>query len=113
MIKFIKNFLYSIALFFKFIFKLFKFVLMLTGLLSFPRCSSGGYTQEGDKKFYNGKEIGKDFKVLNNVFAKDDSTAYFKGYAIEGADIPTFTAVSKHYAKDKNRVYFCDEEREG
>jgi DKNYY family len=113
MLKSIINFFKGTAFFFKLIFKFFKFVLMLTGLMSFPRCNSGGYTKEGNKSFYNGKEIGKDFKVLNDVFAKDDSTAYFKTYAISGADVATFTALSKHYAKDKNAVYFCDEEREG
>jgi DKNYY family len=113
MIKFIKNVFFSIAFFFKLIFKLFKFVLMLTGIMSFPRCGNSGYTKEGDKNFYNGKEIGKNFTVLNDVFAKDDTAAYFKSYSIANADIATFIALDKHYAKDKNTVYYCDEEREG
>jgi DKNYY family len=107
------NFFKIIAFFFKLLFRFFKFVLMLTGVMSFPRCNSGGYTNEGDKNFYNGKELEKGFKVLNDVFAKDDSAAYFKKYSIEGADVATFTALDKHYAMDKNTVYFCDEEREG
>ncbi len=85
---------------------------MLTGIMSIIRCSTG-YKKEGDKVFFDGKEVGKDFKVLNDVFAKDDSAAYFKTYSISGADITTFTALDMNYAKDKNTVYYCDEYREG
>ena len=63
---------------------------------------------------YNGKEItDKNFKVLNKEFAKDSATAYYKERAFQYADVPTFEAVDEHYAKDKNKVYYCDEYREG
>ncbi len=112
MIKLSINLFKSVGFFFTVIFKVFKFILMLTGIMSLIRCSSG-YKKEGDKVFFDGKEVGKDFKVLNDVFAKDDSAAYFKHSSIAGADIATFTALDMNYAKDKNAVYYCDEFREG
>lgn len=112
MIKFFVNLFESIAFFFKLVFKLFKFVLMLTGVLSFARCGGSGYKKEGGKVFFDGKEVGKDFVVLNDEFAKNDSAAYYKSYSIDGADIATFTALSKHYAKDKSSVFYCDTYRE-
>ncbi len=90
----------------------FRFLLMLVGVISFNKCSSG-YKKEGNKVIFNGKEVSPDVLVLNAVFAKNDSTAYFKNYTIAGVDIPTFIALDEHYAKDKNTVYYCDEYREG
>lgn len=84
---------------------------MLTGVISFNRCGSG-YQKDGNKVLFNGKEVSKNLQVLNKVFAKDDTTAYFKTYSIDGADITTFIALDEHYAKDKNTVYYCDEYRE-
>lgn len=113
MLRFIRDLFQFISFLFKLIFKFFKLVLMLTGVISFSRCGGSGYQTAGNKVFYNGKEVSKDLKVLSDVFAKDDSAAYFKSYSITGADIATFTAVDKNYAKDKNTVYYCDEYREG
>ncbi|MBP6827157.1 MAG: DKNYY domain-containing protein [Saprospiraceae bacterium] len=113
MIKFITNAFEFISFFFKLVFRFFKFVLMLTGVISFSRCGGSGYQKDGDKVFFDGKEVSKDLKVLNEVFAKDDTTAYFKRYSIPDADVATFSAVDRHYAKDKNTVYYCDESRDG
>ncbi len=113
MLRFFVDSFKFITFLFRLIFKFFKLVLMLTGVISFSRCGGSGYQTDGNKVFYNGKEVSKDLKVLNDVFAKDDSAAYFKNYSINGADLATFTAVDKNYAKDKNTVYYCDEYREG
>lgn len=96
----------------KFIYRLFRSVLMLSGIVSFTRCSSG-YKKDGDKVLFNGKEVDKDLKILNKVFAKNDSTVFFKEYPVTGAAISSFTALDEHYAKDRNTVYYCDEYREG
>ena len=97
--------------------KLFKWfiktVLLLTGILPLTRCSSG-YKQKNGKITFNGKEItDKNFIILNDVFAKDSTTVWYKGYPFMYADIGTFEAVDDHYAKDKDKVYYCDEYREG
>lgn len=113
MLNFIADLFRFISFLFKLIFKFFKFVLMLTGVISMSRCGGSGYQQDGDKVLFDGKEVGKNVKILNDVFAKDDSTAYYKRYSIDGADLSTFIAVDMHYAKDKNTVYYCDEYREG
>lgn len=51
--------------------------------------------------------------MLSDEFAKDSTTAYYKEHAFQYADVATFKAVDEHYAKDKNKVYYCDEYREG
>jgi hypothetical protein len=90
----------------------FKTLLVLTGIISSTRCGSG-YKEKDGKVYFNGKEItDKSFVVLNEVFAKDSSFAYYKEATIEYADLATFIALDEHYAKDKNSVYYCNEFRE-
>lgn len=90
-----------------------KTLLIITGIIPFTRCSSG-YKNDNGKITFDGKEItDKNFVVLSDEFARDSSTAYYKSRAFSYADVPTFQAVDKHYAKDKDRVYYCDEYREG
>ena len=90
-----------------------KAVLLLTGLAPLFKCGSG-YKEKNGKISFNGKEItDKSFIVLSDEFAKDSTTAYYKDNAFGYADVATFEAVDEHYAKDKNKVYFCDEYREG
>jgi len=113
MLRFIRDLFQFIAFLFRLLFKLFKLVLMITGVISVSRCGGSGYQTDGNKVFYNGKQVSKDIQVLSDEFAKDDSTAYYKQYSITGADLATFVAVDKNYAKDKNTVYYCDEFREG
>ncbi|MEO6039954.1 MAG: DKNYY domain-containing protein [Saprospiraceae bacterium] len=113
MLRFLSDLFQFIAFLFRLLFKFFQLVLMLTGVISVSRCGGSGYHADGDKVFFNGEEVSKDLKVLSDEFAKDDSAAYFKRYEIPGADVATFTAVDKHYGKDKNTVYYCDEYREG
>src|SRR4028118_796306 len=90
-----------------------KLVMLITGALLLVRCGSG-YKEKDGKVTFNGEDItDKSFIVLNEVFAKSDSGAYYKRYDIPDADAATFTALDNHYAKDKATVYYCDEEREG
>lgn len=90
-----------------------KTVLVVFGIVPMVRCGAG-YQKKNGKVTFNGKEIAnKNFVVLNDAFGKDDTAAYYKEYSISGADIKTFTALDRHYAKDANTVYYCDEEREG
>lgn len=92
---------------------LIRTLLVLTGIIPFLKCGSG-YKSENGKASFDGKEITeKGLIVLNDAFAKDDSNAYYKENAISGADLPSFQALDNSYAKDKNRVYYCDEYREG
>ncbi|AXY74649.1 hypothetical protein D3H65_11950 [Paraflavitalea soli] len=91
----------------------FRTILMILGVIPFSRCSSG-YKQKDGKVTFNGKEIGgKGFIVLNESFAKNDTTVYYKERAFEYADVATFVALDEHYAKDKDKAYYCDEYREG
>lgn len=86
---------------------------MLTGILPLLRCSSG-YQENNGKKTFNGKEItDKHFVVLNESFAKDSLYAYYKEKSIAGADVASFRAIDDAYGKDRNRVYYCDESRDG
>ncbi len=99
-----------------FIFKIFKWtfktILVLLGVFPLSKCSPG-YREQNGKITFNGKEINdKNFIVLNDHFAKDDTAIYFKDYIIENADIPTFEALDAHYAKDKWMVYYCKVERD-
>ncbi|RYE06695.1 MAG: hypothetical protein EOP51_34310, partial [Sphingobacteriales bacterium] len=82
-------------------------------VLLLASCNSG-YQQKNGLVTFNGNKISHEkFTLLNEAFGKDDSAAYYKEYAIEAADLATFVALDDHYAKDKNAVYYCDEEREG
>ncbi|MBC7848874.1 MAG: DKNYY domain-containing protein [Chitinophagaceae bacterium] len=99
------------------VFKLFrsllKVIFIATGILPFFKCSSG-YKETNGKKTYNGKEItDATFKILNDAFATDSATAYFKEHPITGADVTSFIALDEHYAKDKKYVYYCNESRDG
>lgn len=88
-------------------------ILVFTGIIPLARCSSG-YSEKNGKITFNGKEItDKNFVVLSNEFAKDSTTAYYKQWPFSYADVASFEAVDEHYAKDKNKVYYCDEYREG
>jgi len=91
---------------------LFKTAFLIVG--SFPVFRCGSSEEENTPVKFQGKVItDKDFIVLNDQFAKDSTTAYYKSRSFQYADIPTFEAVDDHYAKDKNKVYYCDEYREG
>lgn len=103
----------NIIFFFKVIKWAIKTVLVIFGIIPISRCSSG-YNKKDGKVTFNGKEISdKSFVVLNDAFAKDSTTAYYKERPFSYADLATFEALDDHYAKDKDRAYYCDEYREG
>ncbi|MEO6732825.1 MAG: DKNYY domain-containing protein [Ferruginibacter sp.] len=90
-----------------------KTILVISGIIPLSKCSSG-YKEKNGKTTFNGKEItDKNFVILSDEFAKDSTTAYYKEHPFQYADIASFKAVDDHYAKDKNKVYYCDEYREG
>ena len=103
----------GIIICFKIIKWVIKTVLVIFGIIPISRCSSG-YSKKDGKVTFNGKEINdKSFIVLNDAFAKDSSTAYYKERPFNYADVATFEALDEHYAKDKDKAYYCDEYREG
>ena len=103
----------NIFVFFKLVKWAFKAVLVIFGVIPFSGCSSG-YREKNGKITFDGREItDKSFKVLSNEFAKDSAAAYYKSRAFQYADVASFEAVDEHYAKDKNKAYYCDEYREG
>lgn len=90
-----------------------KTILVIVGVIPLSRCSSG-YKQKDGKVTFNGKELdGEGWIVFNESFAKNDTTVYYKTRAFEYADVATFKALDEHYAKDKDKAYYCDEYREG
>jgi hypothetical protein len=81
-------------------------------------CHTGpDYYQKNGKWFYNEKEFvpadTRSFVSINERFAKDDVTGYYRGEIIRGSNGSTFVALSKQYAKDSAHVYFCDTYRKG
>ena len=103
----------NIIFFFKFIKWVFKAVLVIFGVIPISRCNSG-YREKNGKITFDGREItDKSFVVLSNEFAKDSTAAYYKSKSFQYADVASFEAVDAHYAKDKNKAYYCDEYREG
>lgn len=90
-----------------------KTILVIAGVIPLSRCSSG-YKQKDGKLTFNGKELtGKGWRILNSSFAVNDSTVYYKERAFEYVNAASFEALDEHYAKDKNKVYYCDEYRDG
>ena len=98
-------------------FKLFKLLagvfLVIWAISSFTGCSTG-YKDKDGKISFNGREIiDKNFVVLSNEFAKDSTTVYYKEHSFQYADVASFEPVDEHYARDKDKVYYCNEYREG
>jgi hypothetical protein len=96
----------------------YHFVLLTIMALCFTSCHTGpDYYQKNGKWFYKEKEFvpadTRSFVSLNERFAKDDITGYYRGENIRGSNGSTFVALSKQYAKDSARVYFCDTYRNG
>ena len=59
-------------------------------------------------------EKGETLTPLSKKFAKSNRTAYFESSTIaDNIDATTFEALSDHYAKDKNSVWYCDTYRKG
>ncbi|MFD0942056.1 DKNYY domain-containing protein [Pedobacter boryungensis] len=99
-----------------------KFFIAIMGLFSifslFTRCKpkSNYYISNGQWYFkealVKGAEINS-FTALNDVFAVDQSSGYYRGEEIENSDGSTFIALDNYYAKDTNQVYYCETYRKG
>jgi len=90
-----------------------KSMCLLIGVLPLCKCQSGYRNQDGKIKF-NGKEISdKNFVILNACFGKTDTAVFYKEHNIDGANPASFIALDEQYALDQNKVFYCDEKREG
>ncbi|MBT4277421.1 DKNYY domain-containing protein [Candidatus Falkowbacteria bacterium] len=47
------------------------------------------------------------FKILNDVYAKDNNNAYIRVDKVDNIDLATFIVLEGYYAKDKNKVYLA------
>jgi hypothetical protein len=56
---------------------------------------------------------GERLTLLQGAYAKTDVHGYYRGVALETSDGRGFESLSEHYAKDRERVYYCDAYREG
>ena len=93
-------------------------ILFCLGALLFWSCSTG-YQNEGDAVYYEHWNEGsgqhkerieadpKTFQVfMFDRYAKDNSSAFYKGEKIDGADAPSFEPVGNNHARDKNRAWY-------
>ena len=91
------------------------------GLLSFIFGCGGSdspYHREKGKWYFKkdalSLEKGETLTPLSKKFAKSNRTAYFESSTIaDNIDVATFEALSDHYAKDRNSVWYCDTYRKG
>jgi hypothetical protein len=91
---------------------------VIQGLLG---CGDSNYKRENGQWFYDGVAVDSDiepvnFVVIDNYFAKDASSGFYRGRRIYNGDIPSdaasFEVLNTWYAKDKLQVYHCDTERD-
>ncbi|MEO7362367.1 MAG: DKNYY domain-containing protein [Gemmatimonadaceae bacterium] len=95
--------------------------LLLMGLLSLLFGCGGSdspYHQEKGVWYFKKDALslqkGETLTPLSKKFAKSTRTAYYESSTIaDGIDVATFEALSDHYAKDKNSVWYCDTYRKG
>ena len=97
--------------------------IILMGILSmlFGCSSESNYHKKSGKWHYDGVPVNREiepvnFKVIDDYYARDDTTGFYRGTPVYGgrdaSDGPSFTALNTWYAKDKFRVYYCDTERD-
>ncbi|UNM97150.1 DKNYY domain-containing protein [Ignatzschineria rhizosphaerae] len=69
-----------------------------------------GYAIVGEKIYYKGREIQgaspQSFRVMNDLYSKDDDQVYYQGVAILLADPHSFELLPENYSKDQQHVYF-------
>ena len=76
------------------------------GVFQLIRCSSG-YKEKDGKVYFNGEEItDKSFVVLNDAFARDSTTAYYKSKSFQYADVATFKVLGENYGSDSRHVFY-------
>jgi hypothetical protein len=95
---------------------------ILMGILSLLfGCSESNYYKKSGQWHYDDTVVGsvaelQNFKVIDTYFAKDDRSAFYRGYRIShgelASDPATFEVLNTWYAKDKFWVYFCDTDRD-
>ena len=65
---------------------------------------------EGAKKEYELPFINKEsFEIINDIYARDNISAFYKGKRINFSDSKTFTVLSQNIAKDKYRIFYNGE----
>ena len=94
-----------------------KIVTTLLTALLLTGCSDGGHEKRDGAWRYDDNKVQVahpgTFKPLKGAFARDAQSGYYRGYAIDGSDGPTFEVIDDYYARDRQRVYFCDTYRKG
>lgn len=65
---------------------------------------------EGTKKEYELPFINKEsFEIIDDIYAKNNISAFYKGKRIDFSDPKTFTVLSQNIAKDKYRIFYNGE----
>ncbi len=86
-------------------------ILSLLGL----SCESS-YKKKNGKVYYNKREITvldiNSFESINDVFARDNKTGYYRGRPVKGSG-EGFKALNEHYAVDNKHAFYCDYYRDG
>lgn len=93
--------------------RIFKATLLISSMVIGSGCSSGYDIDHGTTTLDGMEVTNKALVVLSEEFAKDSVAVYYKGMAIPAADLASFEALDGHYAKDRNKAYYCDEYRDG
>lgn len=93
--------------------------ILAMGLLSFLiGCGSktGKYNKkDGEwhyKKISLHESSSEPLTFLGAGFAKTKKWAYWEGWSVAGADVPSFVGLSDHYAKDKDHAFWLDTYRD-
>lgn len=88
---------------------LFALLLAVCGLSA---CDASGYRKHRGEWSYGDTTFTPldpfSFEVLDEYFARDRLSAYYRGSEIVGSDGASFTVVAEHEARDKSHVYYCD-----
>ncbi|HOV39446.1 MAG TPA: hypothetical protein PLG79_12030, partial [Spirochaetales bacterium] len=64
----------------------------------------GGYSQDSDSVFYQGKKIhgiyGSSFQVLGGTYRQNYETVYYEGKIVEGASPASFQTLGGGYVTE-------------
>ena len=88
-----------------------KLVLILILPILFFSCEQGYEKSWFGTISFNKEEVEvrdkNSFEIINHNYAKDNVSAYYRGYEIEESDGKSFILLERDYSKDKNHVYIC------
>jgi DKNYY family len=94
-----------------------KYIYLFFILSLFGLGCEGSYKKKNGKVYYDKQEITvldiNSFESLNDVFAKDNKTGYYRGGILKGSMGKEFKALNEHYALDDKYVFYCDYYRDG